>query len=252
MYGYDPYAATGYGSTGVIAPTAPPRGPLDPNDNLITLWQLDTTMMDNGQWFYFTSATDFDHEIYWGGQRYSPVPMDATGFEMTTKGAPPQPSLSVDNIVGAGNLLVDSYNDLVGATIIRYLTLRRFLDDGMTPDPSAYITRESFVVAQKTSHTALMIVWKLATRWDQEGTQLPRRQILQDVCSHTYRRFIPGVGFDYSKATCPYTGGAFYDSTDAAADASHDQCSRSMTGCTLRFGGGVLPARFFPGVGRIK
>jgi lambda family phage minor tail protein L len=229
---------------------AEPAGPLYAG-GLITLWQLDTTMFDGGQWYYFTSATDFDHEIYWGGQHYSPIPMDATGFEWNTKGTLPQPTLSFDNIGGAGNLLLDSYGDLIGATVIRIQTLRRFLDDGITPDPYAIITRESFVVAQKMSHTALTIVFKLAARWDVEGTQLPRRQILRDICSHTYRRW-NGSAFDYSKASCPYTGGGCWDSANAPTGPANDQCSRTLTGCSLRFGGSVLPARFFPGVGRVR
>jgi lambda family phage minor tail protein L len=221
-------------------------------EGLITLYQLDTSRL-GGQMFYFTSAQDFEHETTWGGQAYVPLPMDAQGFEMNTKGALPQPNTTISNIYGAGNLLLDSYNGLVGAEVIRILTLRRFLDDGSTPDPLAYITRDRFVVAQKTSHTALAIVFKLAARWDVEGTQLPRRQILRDVCTHTYRYFNPvTLAFDYSKTSCPYAGALSFDTRDQPTDAEHDQCSRSMTGCTRRFGGSVLPARFFPGVGKVK
>src|SRR5262249_29400939 len=57
-------------------------------EGLITLYQLDTIRL-GGQMFYFTSAQDFDHEITWGGQPYVPLPMDAQGFEMNTKGALP-------------------------------------------------------------------------------------------------------------------------------------------------------------------
>lgn len=227
-------------------------------DSLVTLYQLDASPIpgiDAGlaTTLFFTSAEDFDHVITWGGQEYSPLPMDASGFETTTRGAFPQPSVSISNLYGAGNLLVDSYKGLVGAELVRLLTLRRFLDDGDTPDPLAYITREKFVVSQKTSHTALAIAFKLASRIDVEGTQLPRRQILRDVCSHTYRIWNPTTGaFDYSKASCPYTGAANFDTTNAPTDATHDQCSRNLTGCQLRFPGQVLPARFFPGIGRVK
>jgi lambda family phage minor tail protein L len=221
-------------------------------EGLITLFQLDTTRL-GGQLFYFTSAQDFDHEIIWGGQPYVPLPMEASGFELNTKGALPQPNITISNIYGAGNLLVDSYDGLVGAEVVRILTLRRFLDDGETPDPLAYITRDRFVVAQKTSHSALAIVFKLAARWDVEGTQLPRRQILRDVCTHTYRYFNPvTLAFDYSHASCPYAGALFFDIDDHPTTAEHDQCSRSMTGCTRRFASQVLPARFFPGVGKVK
>lgn len=219
---------------------------------LLTLYQLDTTRL-GGPIFYFCSAEDFEHDITWGGQLYSPLPMEAQGFELTTRGAFPQPNVTISNLYGAGNLLLDEYNGLVGADLVRILTLRRFLDDGDTPDPLAFITRDKFVVAQKTSHTAVAIAFKLATRMDVEGTQLPRRQLLRDVCSHTYRFWNSTTGaFDYSLASCPYTGDPSFDVTDAPTDPQHDQCSRTYNGCTRRFGNGVLPARFFPGVGKVK
>jgi lambda family phage minor tail protein L len=222
-------------------------------EGLITLWQLDTRKL-GGPMFYFTSATDFDHpEITWDGQLYSPLPMAASDFQMTTRGAIPTPTVTFSNLYGAGNLLLDSYKGLVGAEVTRIVTLRRFLDDGETPDPAAYITREKYVVAQKTSHTATAIAFKLASRMDVEGTQLPRRQILRDVCTHTYRAWNPEAGaFDYSIASCPYTGAADFDTNNAPTDDAHDQCSRNNQGCKLRFPGQVLPARFFPGVGKVK
>ena len=222
---------------------------------IVTLYQLDTSpCKGGGPTLYFTSATDFDNAIYWGGQPYVPIPMDAQGFEMNTKGTIPQPSVTMSNLFGAGNLLVDDYDGLVGALLVRIMTLHRFLDDGNTPDGNAYITRDKFAVAQKTSHTAVSIVFKLAALWDLEGTQLPRRQILRDVCTHTYRYWDPSIGtFNYSKATCPYTGGAAIDTNNNWTDYPHDQCSRNLTGCRMRFGYyAPLPARFFPGVGKVK
>jgi lambda family phage minor tail protein L len=230
-------------------------------EGLVTLYQLDTSPIQGGDGttFYFTSAEDFDHVITWGGQQYSPVPMDASGFEMTTQGTIPQPSVTISNIFGAANLLIDNYQGLIGALLSRILTLRRFLDDGATPDPNTWITWDKFVVAQKTSHNAMMMVFKLAARWDSEGTQLPRRQILRDVCSHTYRFFDQALAeagidwFNYSKATCPYTGSSLYDTNNNPTDPQHDQCSRTLQGCRLRFGYyAPLPARFFPGVGKVK
>lgn len=220
-------------------------------EGLITLYQLDMAFF-GGPIHYFTSATDFDTTIMWGGQQYFPLPMDAQGFEMTSKGALPQPSVTISNLYGAGNELLDTYSGLVGGQVTRILTRRRFLDDGSTPDPNAYITRDVFVIAQKTSHNAISITFKLASRMDQEGAQIPRRQILRDVCGHTYRVWT-GSGFDYSKATCPYSGGSLYDTLNRPTDYPHDQCSRDFTGCTLRFGRwSGLPAWFFPGVGKVK
>ena len=224
-------------------------------EGLITLFQLDTRNL-GGQMFYFTSAVgaDLDAGILYGGQQYAPLPMEASGFEMTTRGAIPQPSIAISNLFGAGNLLLDSYRGLIGATLYRILTLRRFLDDGSTPDGNAYITRDAFVVSQKTSHNAQAIVFKLASRIDQEGVQLPRRQILRDICSHAYRYWDPAIGsWNYSLATCPYTGGFYFDVNNTPTDYVHDVCQRTITACRLRFGGAApLPARFFPGVGKVK
>jgi lambda family phage minor tail protein L len=252
MYGVNPYGTSASGTAGSATVARPPVLPLQSVGGRLTLWQLDTTTL-GGPVFFFTSAEDFEHQIYWGGQLYSALPMEASGFEVTTRGAIPTPSISLSNLFGAGNLLLDSYKGLVGAEVVRIQTLRRFLDDGETPDPQAYISRDKYVVAQKTSHTAVAIAFKLASRMDVEGTQLPRRQILRDVCTHIYRAWDPVAGaFVYQRASCPYTGTAYFDTRNRPTDAAHDQCSRNLLGCQLRFPGQVLPARFFPGVGKVK
>jgi lambda family phage minor tail protein L len=218
--------------------------------SVITLFQLDTTPL-GGPIFYFDSAADFTTQIVWQGQDYTPIPMQVSGFEMTTRGAIPQPSITISNLFGAANTLLREFRGLLGAKLIRIVTLRRFLDDGATPD-AGYISRDLFVVAQKTSHNALAVVFKLAAQLDQEGTVLPRRTVMRDYCARTYRIWRDPGGFDYSKADCPYAGGQFFDEYNLATDARHDMCSRSRTGCSLRFAPAPLPGWFFPGVGRIK
>jgi lambda family phage minor tail protein L len=223
-------------------------------EGLITLYQLDTTMLGpQGQMFYFASAEDFDEQIQWGGNVYVALPMTVSGFERSTKGAPAQPMITLSNIYGAANTLLDTYNGLIGARVSRILTLSRFLDGGSTPDPNVWISWDTYVVAQKTSHNALAMIFKLATKMDQEGTQLPRRLILRDICTHAYRFWNPNIGgFDYRLATCPYTGNWFSDANNNPGAPQQDMCSRTIVGCSQRFGGQVLPARFFPGVGKVK
>jgi hypothetical protein len=199
MYGAFVYASTPYAADHApILADAPEHYPLFAKE-LITLWQLDTTMMPGGQWFFFCSATDFDHEIYYGGKRYQPIPMDATGFELTTRGTLPTPNLSISNIVGAGNMLVDSYNDLVGATLIRILTLRRFLDDGATPDGNARISRDSFVVAQKTSHNALQHgvtrLWNQPRAWEWWGRSQRKDMYTENFAAAGFHRIDPADAY---------------------------------------------------------
>lgn len=220
--------------------------------NKIVLFQLDTTML-GGQVFYFQSAEDFATPIFLGGNQYMPLPMSASGFEMTTRGAIPTPTITISNLFGAANTLLTEYRGLLGAKVTRILTLRRFLDDGSTPDPNAFITKDAYTVAQKTSHNAIAIAFKLMAHMDQEGVQLPRRLVLRDYCQHVYRAYDPDTGdFNYSKVTCPYTGPNYFDVNNQPTNLANDMCSHDKNGCKLRFPGQVLPAWFFPGVGRIK
>ena len=85
-----------------------------------------------------------------------------------------------------------------------------------------------------------------------EGLYLPARLVLRDHCQHSYRRWDATENeFDYSKATCPYTGtDKFTAAGEQTQTASRDQCSRRlMTGCRKRFAG-ELPFLGFPGVAR--
>jgi len=219
-------------------------------EGTITLYQVDTTML-GGPVFYFSSSGNTTRDIVLGGNTYIGLPMDASGFEYSTRGAIPQPNFTFSNLFGAGNTLIADYKGLVGAIVKRIVTLERFLDDGSSPDPNAFIVMDEYVVSQKTSHNAVIISFKLSAKFDQEGTKIPRRVILRDVCSHVYRRW-NGTAFDYSKATCPYTGSATFDVNDVPSTNANDMCSRFLTGCEARFVGLPLPSRAFPGVGRVK
>jgi lambda family phage minor tail protein L len=219
----------------------------------ITLFQLDTTEL-GGDVLYFTSAADFEEDIFWGGERYVAIPMDAVGFEYNTTGTIPQPTVTISNLFGAANNLLGAYRGLIGAQLVRIVTLTKYLDNGETPDPTAYISSDTFVIAQKMSQNAAAIAFKLASKIDQEGIKIPKRLILRDVCSRTYRVWDEeGQAFNYSKATCPYSGSLYYNENDQpVVDPASDVCSRTMTGCVDRFGSLPLPGYFFPGVGKVK
>jgi lambda family phage minor tail protein L len=94
---------------------------------------------------------------------------------------------------------------------------------------------------------AAFIEWELAPATDQEGVLLPRRQVLSQYCTHTYRRW-NGTAFVYG--SCPYTGSQFFTEQGTSTnDPAKDKCSRRLdTGCIKRFGNNPLPTRAFPGV----
>jgi lambda family phage minor tail protein L len=220
-------------------------------EGVSSLYDIDLYMV-GGPLLHFCSLADYQRTISRGGVTYTPIPMEAQGFEYRGTGALPQPTVIISNLYGAMNVLFANYGELLGVPITRIRILARWLDDGATPDPTAELGRDTFVIAQKTSHTAMAVTFKLAWRMDQEGTVLPRRLVLRDICTHIYRRWT-GSAFDYALATCPYTGAAMFDTANApTSDGSQDQCSRRLSGCKLRFPGQALPTRAFPAVGRIR
>jgi lambda family phage minor tail protein L len=226
-------------------------------DALVELFQLDLNPIGEPTVYYFTkeplnSAGD---PIVFDGQAYYAVDMESEGWEFTGTGPFPQPTIRISNVFGFLSGALAAANDLIGATLTRTRTYAKFLDSGSDPDPDATFPLDVYTVFQKKSHNLVYIEFILAALVDQQGLTLPKRKILRDTCTHTYRVW-NGTSFDYSKCTCPYTGSDMFTKNDVATtDQSKDECSRELTGCNHRFrsiGDGVLPTRAFPGVVRTK
>jgi lambda family phage minor tail protein L len=220
--------------------------------NLITLFQLDCTAI-GGPVLLFTGSQDSAGPIIFNGQTYSPVPIEASGFEISSTGSLPTPTIKILNIpeIQAG---VIAMKDLVGATLYRIRTFATFLDDGATPDPNAHYPIDIWTVDRKSNQNKVYIEWELAATTDQQGRKIPGRQVLQNFCNHIYRSYNALSGtFDYSKATCPYTGTTYLDINDNSCAASADVCGKKLTSCKGRFGSTAeLPTRAFPGVSPIQ
>lgn len=220
-------------------------------EGVISLYDLDLTSR-GGPIFHFCSLADLQSVFSRGGVEYTPVPMQATGFEWRSTGAMPQPTVAISNAYGGVNLLLNDYGELLGVPLTRIRTLFRWMDQGSDPDPAAEIGRDLFVIAQKSSHTMAVVAFKLSWKADQEGTTLPRRVLLRDICGHVYRRWT-GAGFDYSIASCPYAGAAMFTVGDQpTTNGASDQCSRRLSGCKKRFPGQPLPSRAYPALGRVR
>ena len=218
----------------------------------IELYDLDLTAL-GGPIFYFTRMVHpTDPVITWRGHPYVPIPVSITGFEKSAKGALPQPKLQVSNLdITVLMGVVKEYQDLLGATVTRWRTYSQYLDGQPMADPDAHFHPDIFQVEQKTNQDESTIEWLLSASIDQQGKLLPGRQILRDVCTHRYR--LPVLGsFDYTKATCPYTGSACFDFMGVGSTQDNDQCGKRLSDCKLRFGNDPLPYQGFPGVARVR
>lgn len=222
-------------------------------DAIVNLFEIDARTVNN-EILRFVPETVDGGPAHFNGYEYTPFQIAAEGFEWAGKGPLPRPTLQVTGLELSFLSLVIEADDLVGLPIRRIRTYRKHLDDGTDPDPEMTWPVDHYVFEQKTKHNRTTLQFQLATEMDQQGRQVPARQVLRDACTHIYRRWDAQAGaFDYSVATCPYSGSACFDRAGNSVPAPEDACGKRLTDCRLRFGqNGHLPTRAFPGVGRVR
>jgi lambda family phage minor tail protein L len=216
--------------------------------NLIVLYQLDTTPIGGSDILhFFADANALGGNLVWGGVTYTHFPLEATGFERSGTGGSPRPKLVVANVDGLIGQFGRSLGGLEGAKLVRTRTFMKYLDPANFPggvNPSAdsnqYIDREVWFISRRASENRIFIEYELAASFDLGNVKLPRRQIVQNVCTWRYR-----------SAECGYSGGPVADVKDVAtADVTKDVCGKRLGSCKLRFGAtSVLPYGGFPGAG---
>lgn len=148
-------------------------------------------------------------------------------------------------------LVLVNYNGVAGITRIGEVKWRKIAPASVAYEDYAFPT-EVYTVERKSAHNRTFVEWQLNAALDQEGKMLPGRQVLRDTCMQRYRTW-NGTSFDYSKATCPYTGTGYFKADGTATTAALDSCGKKLSDCRLRFGqNGQLPTRKFPGVSRLR
>lgn len=190
----------------------------------------------------------------WGGNAYTPIPFEASGFERSGSGPFPRPKVRMSNLFNEGSALAQEYMDLMGAVVTRRRVYPENLDNGAFPDPLAQMAPDVFIVDRKSMQNGTVIEWELASALDQQGVMLPGRQILRDVCPWSYRVW-DGTKFVYAAENgCPYTGTDYFnDKGQSVASPELDKCSHQLnSGCRRRYGTKAdLPFGGFPMVGRL-
>lgn len=219
---------------------------------VIELFELDGTSSKVGipsvYRFHAGTNQDIDGNIVWGGVSYSRYPVQARGFQYEGQGSLPRPTLTISNALSLVTSLMLDHGDLVGAKVTRIRTLKKYLDaanftgdSNATADPYAEFPRQIFTVDRKTLENRDVVSFELAANFDVAGVRLPRRQIVQNVCTWTYK----GEG-------CGYSGQGSYDIFGNPVPASQDVCAHTVEACKLRFGTNAeLPYGGFPSVGLI-
>jgi len=210
--------------------------------------QLDTTLHGASTTYYWHNGVNaaVTGNIVFAGNTYIRLPVEATGFDYTSSGSLPRPTLRVSNLFSdiTGLLLLVNAttpgNDLGGATVRRVRTLKKFLDGEAAADPNARFPTEIWYVDRKSNENRDLVEFELASKFDLAGVMLPKRQIIANVCQWQYR----GDG-------CGYTGINYWNVNDQAVGTlAADVCGKRVESCKLRFGATAeLPFGSFPGAG---
>ena len=195
--------------------------------------ELDAALHGASTIYYWHAGTNADvtGNIIYGGNTYVRLPVEATGFDYTSAGSLPRPTIRVANLMGditALLLLVNGTtagNDLGGAIVRRIRTLKKYLDsinfaatdklltedgfsllledggslmidnDNPSADPNARFPTEIWYVDRKSNENRDVVEFELASKLDLAGQMIPRRQVITNICQWQYRG-----------AECGYTG----------------------------------------------
>lgn len=164
----------------------------------------------------------FNSYIIWQGKVYHPAPIAAEGFEATTKGTLPQPTLTIssqsENGMDQLALLkheIRKFGDIIGSKVTRRRTFAKYLDklnfafgaaklsekaqqlpQGYEPDPYAELPKDVYFIERKQTENKTILSYQLSSVLDLEGTKLPKRVVNSDKCVWQYR----GIGCWYQHA----------------------------------------------------
>lgn len=214
---------------------------------MVELFELDLSAYDTSSMHFHAGTNSLTQPVVWQGQTYLALPIEAEGFEITTQGTLPRPTLRVANVNGIFSAAIREYDDLVGCKITRRRTFVRFLDaanfekGNSEADPNQHLPDEVWYVEQKTSETKYIIEWELSSAMDLQGVMLPRRQVIQSMCP-----------FKYRGAECGYTAAYYFNKNDEPCQRTDDFCAKRLTSCEVRAAktDGIVRFGGFPGAVR--
>lgn len=229
---------------------------LDPG-KMVTLFEVDLspitkTHTEDDHLYFHSGTNELSQPVTWTSRdwddvmrahAYNPFPIKVEGFEASTKGVAARPTMTVANVTGILWPIMDQYDDLVGARVIRRRTFVRYLDavnfqaGNPSADPNQHLPEDVYFVEKKLAAGKSQVTWELASALDLEGVKLPGRDIIVNFCP-----------WDYRGPECGYAGTNYFDVTGApVATLAQDVCSKAVaSGCKKRFPSQPLPFGGFP------
>ena len=199
----------------------------------------DSSIANPGYFFFCNWQETNGASVQFAGNAYVPLPYTSNGFAISNEGVLPNPELTISNVGLEPTSLINSFDDLLGARVIRRRVLAKHLDLGSAPDVNSRWPDETWFVQRKVAESKLLVTFELSTPFDLDGVTLPKRRALRYACPWVYR-----------SSECGYTGAPVADVKDVAtSDPAKDKCGKRVTSCRLRYDGSKdLPYGGFPGL----
>ena len=216
---------------------------------LPSLLELFILTSSSGAIFRIVSSASADGAVSFHGESYDAVAISLQGLQFSSDGRLPRPVLTIsatDPLLWAEA----RGNRMRGGTVDRITTFVTELDPPLGQGGNAQFETEKWAIERMLQMDETQIKLQLAPAVCLDSCQLPSVMMLRDICQHHYRVWdADAAQFDYSRATCPYTGTDYFNEQGLAdTDPAHDVCSlRLGSGCKKRFSD-TLPFFGFPGL----
>lgn len=163
---------------------------LQQNSPYVELFKLDASVLGGSVYYFSNQLGPTGGAVTFAGQAYQAIPIMGQGFDVTSNGTMPKPTITISNVEGMLLGAVISLGDLVGAQLTRMHTFAKFLDDGSSPNTAAYIGPEKWIVEQKIHHDKNYIQWQLTTSIDRLGFRFGRQCLKDESVKNLY---CPGI-----------------------------------------------------------
>lgn len=194
----------------------------------------------------------FRSSIFFNSQEYFAAPIEITGYEISAKGSPPRPKMSIsidpeglpqelkDRIIFIKTAIRD-LDDLVGSKVTRKRTFTKYIDNsnfydangnlltnivnppkGFDPDPNAQFPPDVYFVDRKSAETVNVMELELASPFDTQDLKLPARVVNAFNCPWTYRGEGCCYEWNQQKNSADSVYGKSNDSTHTHENSSLD------------------------------
>ena len=138
-------------------------------------------------------ATQNTHTI----RDYDPMPMMIDGLSVQADGASSRPTFMIANIGSLFQAQLGDFknDDLIGQRLKRRQTLQKYLVGGLEDaSPPIEFSTQEYIIDRVSSEDGISITFEVATPFDLENIQIPRRIVVGKYCSWKYQGHASGKG----------------------------------------------------------